>query len=184
MDDELSQLEAELKDLRPAAPSRELIARIEADLAPSAVSQTPDSGQGQVVSRASRAWWALAGALPMAAAFTVGLLVVSRRDSHPGVTPPVVATHTTGATVGSAKPVEVAAQTPTTDAEEFKPVTSENVLYAVADEGLVTLADGTAARRERLNYVDTITWKNPRTNASVRWTVPREEVRVVPVKFQ
>jgi hypothetical protein len=32
--------------------------------------------------------------------------------------------------------------------------------------------------------VDTITWKNPRTNASVRWTVPREEVRVVPVKFQ
>ena len=47
-----------------------------------------------------------------------------------------------------------------------------------------TLDDGTAARRERFQYVDTITWKNPRTNASVRWTMPREEVRVVPVKFQ
>ena len=66
----------------------------------------------------------------------------------------------------------------------FKPVAAENVLYAVSDEGLVTLDDGTSARRERLSYVDTITWKNPRTNASVRWTVPREEVRVVPVKFQ
>ena len=66
----------------------------------------------------------------------------------------------------------------------FQPVAAENVLYAVRDEGLVTLANGTPARRERLNYVDTITWKNPRTNASVRWTVPREEVRVVPVNFQ
>jgi hypothetical protein len=55
---------------------------------------------------------------------------------------------------------------------------------AAPDEGLVTLADGTPARRVRSSYVDTITWKNPRNNASLRWSVPREEVRVVPVVFQ
>ena len=58
------------------------------------------------------------------------------------------------------------------------------LLYAAQNDGLVTLSDGTPARRERLNYIDTITWKDPRTNASVRWSVPREEVRVVPVNFQ
>jgi hypothetical protein len=66
----------------------------------------------------------------------------------------------------------------------LKPVAAENVLYAATDEGLVTLEDGTPARRERLKYVDTITWQNPRTHASLTWTVPREEVRVVPVSYQ
>jgi hypothetical protein len=48
----------------------------------------------------------------------------------------------------------------------------------------VTLADGTPARRVRQSYVDKITWENPRSNASLVWSVPREEVRVVPVNFQ
>ncbi|MBL9200681.1 MAG: hypothetical protein JNL39_09255 [Opitutaceae bacterium] len=67
---------------------------------------------------------------------------------------------------------------------QLKPVAAENVLVSVRDEGLVTLDDGSPARRERLRYVDTIQWRNPRTNASLIWTVPREEVRVVPVVFQ
>ena len=67
---------------------------------------------------------------------------------------------------------------------EMKPIAAENVLVSARDEGLVTLADGTEARRERLHFVDTITWKNPRTHASLVWTVPREEVRVVPISFQ
>ena len=66
----------------------------------------------------------------------------------------------------------------------LKPVAAENVLISATDEGLVTLDDGTQARRERLQYVDTITWKNARTNASLTWRVPREEVRVVPIAFQ
>lgn len=76
------------------------------------------------------------------------------------------------------------AKAPPASAEVLKPVAAENVLYSARDEGLVVLEDGTPARRERLQFVDTITWKNPRTNASLRWTVPREEVRVVPISFQ
>jgi hypothetical protein len=67
---------------------------------------------------------------------------------------------------------------------QLKPFAAENVLVSARDEGLVTLDDGTTARRERLRFVDTIVWKNSRTNASLTWTVPREEVRVVPVIFQ
>ncbi|MBL9185971.1 MAG: hypothetical protein JNK23_00695 [Opitutaceae bacterium] len=66
----------------------------------------------------------------------------------------------------------------------MKPVAAENLLVSVRDEGLVTLDDGTRARRERLHYVDTIVWKNSRTHASLTWSVPREEVRIVPVVFQ
>jgi hypothetical protein len=167
MDDDLHNLEAELKRLRPAAPSREMFARLEAEFAPIAAPVTP------VVfwQRGTRLWWLWAGALPFAAALVVAFVLATRRaPATKGLQPLAVS-------------LPSAAATPPTEAV-FKPVAAENVLYAVSDEGLVTLDDGTAARRERLSYVDTITWKNPRTNASVRWTVPREEVRVVPVKFQ
>ena len=140
MDDELEKLEAELTALRPAAPSRELHARVARELTP-----------------ASRpiVWWAWSAVPAAIAAALVLTFIVSNRP----------------ATAGEAAPA-------------FRPVAAENVLYAARDEGLVTLADGTPARRVRSSYVDTITWKNPRNNASLRWSVPREEVRVVPVVFQ
>ena len=66
----------------------------------------------------------------------------------------------------------------------FKPVAAENLLLDASDEGYTTLDDGTPVRRMRRSYIDTITWKDPRTNASLTWSVPREEVRVIPVVFQ
>jgi hypothetical protein len=165
MDDDLSQLEAELKRLRPAAPTRDFLARIERELAAPIAQRVATP-----VRRAAPLWWLWAGALPAAAALAVMITLATR--SRPPVAAPTTA-------------VVQALPTPAPESiAAFKPVAAENVLYAAQDEGLVTLDDGTTGRRERLNYVDTITWKNPRTNASVRWTVPREEVRVVPVKFQ
>ncbi len=155
MDEDLQQLEAELTRLRPATLRRELFARVEAQLA------IP-------VRRPRPLWWLWATALPIAAAFAVVFVVSIRNSPAPG-------NETASAVARPAAPAGAAA---------FKPVAAENVLYAAEDEGFVTLEDGTSARRERLDYVDTITWKNPRTNASVRWTVPREEVRVIPVVFQ
>lgn len=108
--------------------------------------------------------WVVFAALPIAAAVAV-LLSLSRQPSAT----------TARASAGSGIP-------PTNDV--LKPVAAENVLYAVRDEGVVTLDDGTTARRERLNYVDTIKWQNPRTHASLTWSIPREEVRVVPVRYE
>lgn len=160
MDDDLLKLEAELKSLRPAAPTRDFLARLEREI--SAPAQLPEP-----IHRPSRAWWIAAAALPIAAAIALTFVVTARRNQAP-----------------AGVPVEIAAIQPPAAPVNFKPVAAENLLVAARDEGLVTLDDGTPARRERFNYVDTFTWKNPRTNASVRWSVPREEVRVVPVVFQ
>lgn len=156
MDDDSTEFEDELRRLRPTPVPRRLVAVLERELAVPARRHT---------SLRLCIW---AGALPVAAAIVVGIALAVKRDRPNSATtaaPPVA---------GTAVPAPVG----------FRPVAVENVLYAAHDEGLVTLADGTPAHRERLNYVDTITWRNPRTNASVRWTVPREEVRVVPASFQ
>jgi hypothetical protein len=150
MDDELNALEAELRHLRPVAPSAALARRIARELAPAA----PRAPQ---IEASLWPWRWAAVTLPAAAG--VALLMFAPA-------PPV------------ARPA------PAVAADVLKPVAAENVLYAARDEGLVTLADGTPARRARYNYVDTITWENPRTRAVLTWSVPREEVRVVPVVFQ
>lgn len=110
-------------------------------------------------------WWA---ALPLAAAVAVAFAPWFRPTD---VQAPVAAT-TRVAPMADAAP------------DEYRPVAAENLLYATQDEGVVTLTSGAQARRVRNSYVDTITWRNPRTNASLRWSVPRDEVRVVPVNFQ
>lgn len=142
MDDELGILENELKRLRPAAPSRTLLARVEREL------------EVSVGSRPATPWrWLWIGALPITAVIAI---VAVRLWPHTG------------------GPGEVS----------LKPVAAENLLVSAQDEGVVTLDDGTQARRERRRYIDTITWRNPRTNASLIWSVPREEVLVVPISFQ
>jgi len=78
----------------------------------------------------------------------------------------------------------ISSQSTQTPAPSFKPVAAENLLLDAIDEGYTTHADGTPARRVRQSYLDTITWKDSRTNASLTWSLPREEVRVVPVFFQ
>ena len=49
--------------------------------------------------------------------------------------------------------------------------------------GVVQLAGATSNRQVRARYVDTYTWKNPRNNASIKWTMPRDEIRVVPASY-
>jgi hypothetical protein len=144
MDNELHELESELKRLRPVAPSAALTA-----------------GLGRALAAPRRNYWAWT-ALPLAASLA-GLALLRDRPAPPVTSP---------------------APAPAGAVAVFKPVSAENLLYAQRDEGLVTLADGTTARRYRSSYVDTITWKNPRTQASLRWSVPRTEERVVPVSFQ
>ncbi len=67
---------------------------------------------------------------------------------------------------------------------DFKPIASEEILYAAHDDGVVQLADGRLARQTRRSYLDKVVWRNPETNASLTWSVPRDEVRVIPLSFQ
>jgi hypothetical protein len=159
MDDELKTLEAELQRLRPTVPSPGLRGRLQRELG-----ATPAPGQANFAPRRSRLAW---GWLVLPAAAAVVFVFNPPAPSGDPALPPPPATPPGPAVV-----------------DTLKPVAAENVLYAATDEGVVTLDDGTPARRERLHFVDTITWRNPRTNASLTWSVPREEVRIVPVNFQ
>lgn len=66
----------------------------------------------------------------------------------------------------------------------FQVVGSENVLLNAQDEGVTTLPDGTPARRVRETYLATVVWKDPKTEASLQWTMPREEFRIIPISLQ
>lgn len=158
MDEEFDQLEAELRRLKPVAPSQRLRSAITCDLAPA---------RSRNLFFRARTWIAL----PVAAAVVGSLLYFT------AATPPNTQT---SASTAAARP-KVAAQSST---PQFKPVAARNILVSATDEGLVSLADGTPARRIRQSYVDTITWQNASTKASLTWTVPREEVKVVPVSYQ
>jgi hypothetical protein len=62
----------------------------------------------------------------------------------------------------------------------YKPVAAQNFYLGSSDDGLIALDGGVPAWRIRSYFVDTITWRDPATKASVSWTLPREEVRVWP----
>jgi hypothetical protein len=173
MNDDFSDLEAELKRMRPCAPSSELQSRLAATLdRPGAPTAQPVRIDRSVIFR--RAWrWML---WPAAIAAAVVLALVTTRQPN-SVKP--IADETAHSVSGTAT-TPIAATT--TDPDLYKPVSAENVLYDSRDEGLITLDDGTAAHRVFQRYLDTYTWRNLRTNASLRWTVPRDEVRIVPVR--
>lgn len=159
MDEELEHLEAELRRLRPLAADRRLRDAIAREISPVRTTS---------LLRRARAWITL----PVAAAL-VGSVVYFTTFTPPSshAPAPAIASGTSPITVQSPAP-------------QFKPVAARNILVSATDEGLVSLADGTPARRIRQSYVDTITWQNASTKASLTWTVPREEVKVVPVSYQ
>lgn len=169
MDDELQRLETELRELRPAAPAPRVADAIAEALGadmlhPEMGTRCAHGVNSPAAVRTRRlqvkhlTWWVGLGALPVAALVAIAVISSSRQRSH---------------SVVAAGPDET-----------LKPVRAKDVLFSAADEGLVTLADGVPARKQRLEYVGTITWRDPKTNASLTWSVPREEVRYVPVRFQ
>jgi hypothetical protein len=165
MHDDFQDLETELKRLRPRGVSSGLQARLARDLAARAAA-APRRAYTTATTWRSWKWtaWSVAAAAAVAVAVILSRPVAPLSDH--------VAQSQPKPTIPSALPADI-----------YKPVRADNVRYNTREEGGVTLADGTPARRVRSQYVDTITWTNPRTNASLRWSIPREEVRVVPVSF-
>ena len=150
MDDSLTELERELRLLRPARPSVKTASEISRQL---------DVPRARFFTKL--AWLGL----PIAAAIGVLIFSLQRSDF----------TSTEPSSVGS----KVAASPAT-----FQVVGSESVLLSAKDEGITALPDGTPARRLRETYLATVVWKDPQTQASLKWTIPREEFRIVPVSLQ
>lgn len=160
MDSSLEELENELKTLPPRRAAAPWLNKINRELA----AELPAAARPRYASATNLSSWKWLGwrTAGLAAALALVALagLVSFRQSPSAVTPPALAA-----------------------APAYQPVAAANVLYDLKDEGVVQLDRDTAARQVRARYVDTYTWKNPRTNASIKWTVPRDEIRVVPASY-
>jgi hypothetical protein len=191
MDDPNLQLENELKALRPRRPSVLLRARVARELGEqpgtAPLPARPARRYTSATSLQSWKWlgWRLAAAAALAAVVFVGVRF-PRPPAAPEVLPgPALARTAPESAVPFAPSGPVVASTaPSSSSSVFQPVKAANVLYDLRDEGLVLLEDQTPARRVRARYVDTYTWENPANGSSLRWSVPRDEVRMVPARFQ
>ncbi len=169
---DFSELEAELKKLRPRPASPDLAARIEIGLAEEVAGRgTATAGVLPKQERRFRLNWFALG-LGLAAATTFLLLArvnVDRPSKSPGLAllTPAPITH-------AAKGVN-----------EFVPTAMTQVVYDRKDEGL-HFADGSdePMRRVRSRKRETVQWKNPQTGASLRVSYPKEEVTLIPVSGQ
>jgi hypothetical protein len=166
---DFSELEAELKKLRPHAASPELAARIENAMAE--VSGRTATAGVLPRKRTFRVNWLGLG-LGLAAA--AALLILARINvDQPGKRQSVVAM----------TPAPFAPPLPVSDA--FVPAGMTEVVYNTRDEGL-HFAEGAdqPVRRVRSQKRETLQWRNPGTGTSLRVSYPSEEVTLIPVAGQ
>lgn len=195
MDDtSLQDLENELKALRPRRPSVLLRARVEHELSRSELetqeSPRPTREAPRYTSATTlRSWkwfsWQMAAAAAVALTVSVGVWRWQISSNTPVDVPVSAPSLAQSEKVESTSAESTLAPAPRAVAatDTYRPVKAANVLYDLKDEGPALLDDNTPGRRIRARYVDTYTWKNPATNASLKWSVPRDEVRVLPASF-
>ncbi len=163
MDDTLQELENELKRLSPRRPSAGLLPALERELGPVAAAEpAPRSNTAPSLRSWKWAMWSFGGV-----AAAIALVAVVQFNRRPAAAPVVVATQL------------AAPKTAVVPVNRYQPVKASSVLYDLKEDGTATLPDQTEGRQVRYRYVDTYTWRNPATNASLRWSVPRDEVRLV-----
>ncbi|MEP6936448.1 MAG: hypothetical protein ABI871_00095 [Chthoniobacterales bacterium] len=167
-----SELEAELRKLRPAPASPALQTRVGCELH-SDHAQVPAAGVLRLPRRSFRINWLPLG-LGVAAA--AAFLVLARVDVDHA---PAKQSTLAGTTL---PPTHFAPVRPT---DGLRPAGMSQVVYRTRDEGLL-FAEGAKrpVRRMRTEARETLHWRDPGTGASMRVSYPREEVSLIPVSGQ
>lgn len=163
---DFSELESELKQLRPAAPSADLLARVERTLEENPVGTAT---AGILPRRPKSHWWALGLGL---AGATAAFFFLARTNVDRPATPPPLA--------------EVKQALPPTQPSgpSLLPDGVTRVVYQTSDEGLVLPANAIEpARRLRSRSRETLQWRDPGSGASLRVSYPTEEVELIPVSI-
>jgi hypothetical protein len=169
---DFSELEAELKKLRPRPASPDLAARIEISLAQEAAGRgTATAGVLPKQRRFRPNWIALGLGLAAAATFLVLARMNVDRPSK-----------STGLALLTPAPITPVAKEV---ADTLVPSAMTQVVYDRKDEGL-HFAEGAdePVRRLRSKKRETMQWNNPKTGASLRVSYPTEEVTLVPITGQ
>jgi hypothetical protein len=169
---DFSELEAELKKLRPRGVSPELNARIEIGLAAEAAGRGVATAGVLPKQRRFRLNWFALG-LGLAAATTFLMLARVNVDRP---------TKSAGLALLTPAPITPAAKQA---ADSFVPSAMTQVVYDRKDEGLhYTSGSDEPMRRVRSRKRETMQWNNPQTGASLRVSYPTEEVTLVPISGQ
>jgi hypothetical protein len=181
---DFSELEGELKKLRPARVSAELISRIDRALADTDENASniirPESRPSGSDSRLSGSdfrisWLGLGMGLAAAATF----LILARVDLPPG---DKTKAGPAGDTLASATPTlqQRAAALP-----DYQPAGLTQVVYGRHDEGLVFPRGATQpARRVWTAKREMLRWRDRETGAQLTVSYPTEEVTLIPVSGQ
>jgi negative regulator of sigma E activity len=164
---DFSELEDQLRKLRPAQPSADLVARVERALA----EETATSAAG-LLPRERRShfnWLSLGLGLAAAAALLMFALIRFQQPAKKT------------STVASRSPVPATS----TNSNQLIPAGLTQVVYHTRDEGLHFSGNSTQPmRRVRSQTRDTLQWRNPKTGATLRISYPREEVSLTPISGQ
>jgi hypothetical protein len=201
---DFSELENELKKLRPAQPSEVLFERVGKaleNISASAVAEAKhkrwrfiewspreaSDTDGKPVGARERERssqspyynrWSLGFGLAAAAVLVLFAVVTMERrhEQQPAVAQNSAAPETRTAPLGTER---------STSHSSFVPAGGTNVVYNKRDEGL-HFADGSERplRRVRYNTQQTWRWRNPETGASLRVSYPSEEIVLIPVSVQ
>ena len=201
---DFSELENELKKLRPAQPSEMLFERVRKALENSSASAAAEAKRkrwrftewsrreaSDIDGKSIRArerersshspyynWWSLGFSLAAAAVLVLFAVVTMERRHEQQ---PAVAQYSAAPERRTA-PLETERST---WHNSFVPAGGTNVVYNKRDEGL-HFADGSERplRRVRYNTQQTWRWRNPETGASLRVSYPSEEIVLIPVSVQ
>jgi hypothetical protein len=176
---DFSELEKELRKLRPAEPSSVLFERVGAALEKSRASAAADAKWKRWrFTATSYNWWSLGFGLAAAAVLILFAVVTMerRREQQETVAQSSTTSETRPAPLGTGR---------STSHSRFVPAGGTNLVYNARDEGL-HFADGSERplRRVRYNTQQTWRWRNPETGASLRVSYPSEEIVLIPVSVQ
>ena len=165
---DFSELEDQLRKLRPAQPSPSLISRIEGALA-EPETFTPTAGVVSSEHRFHFNWLSLG--LGLAAATALVFFAFVRLHEQAARTPRTASTKSSPAI--------------STSAAQLVPAGLTQVVYRTRDEGVhfPTSAEQ-PMRRVRSRTRETLQWRNPNTGATLRISYPAEQVSLLPVSGQ
>jgi hypothetical protein len=177
---DFSELEKELRKLRPAQPSSALLERVGEALENGRVDikERRSPGRRWGALEIAHPWWSLGFGLAAAAVLILFAVVTMERRHEQQET---VAQSSTAPETRTA-PLRAERST---SPSGFIPAGGTNLVYNARDEGL-HFADGSdrPLRRVRYNTQQTWRWRNPETGASLRVSYPSEEIVLIPVSVQ
>jgi hypothetical protein len=192
---DFSELENDLKALRPARPSPVLFERIEEAMADCGARAfaTSNGREDRSPARQSRKlsglrynWFSFGIGVAAAAAAILLLLARINTDRARNEDKEIAQ----GPSASEARPVLPGFSGRTNadgsmSSSKFIPSGATQVVYNTRDEGL-QFADGSKQPLRRLRYQtqQTWQWRNPSTGASLRVSYPSEEVLLIPVSGQ